>query len=146
VDNANSHKADWVRAALREHEAPLTRYAAQINGDAERARDVVQDTFVRLWAEEPARLNGRLAEWLYTVCRNRALDLRRKEKRMTPLTDVELETHESGEPSPALAVERRESAGQVLRLLDALPPNQREVVRLKFQNDLSYRKSAASPT
>jgi RNA polymerase sigma factor (sigma-70 family) len=140
LEDANSHKADWVRAALREHEGPLTRYAATITGDAERARDVVQDTFVRLWAEDPARLNGRLVEWLYTVCRNRALDLRRKEKRMTPLTDLELETHESVEPSPATNVERRESASQILRLLDDLPPNQREVVRLKFQNDLSYQE------
>jgi RNA polymerase sigma factor (sigma-70 family) len=140
VDDSNSHKAEWVRAALREHEGPLTRYAAQITGDPERARDVVQDTFVRLWAEEPARLNGRLTQWLFTVCRNRALDLRRKENRMTPLTDMELETREGVEPSPSTVVERRESAGQLLKLLDTLPPNQREVVRLKFQNDLSYQE------
>jgi RNA polymerase sigma factor (sigma-70 family) len=140
VNDSDSHKAQWVRAALREHEGPLTRYAAQITGDAERARDVVQDTFVRLWAEDPARLNGRLAPWLYTVCRNRALDLRRKENRMTPLTDVELETRASAEPSPASVAEQRESAGNLLRLLDTLPLNQREVVRLKFQNDLSYQE------
>src|SRR5262249_24806505 len=115
-------------------------YAAQITGDLERARDVVQDTFIKLCAEEPARLEGRLAEWLFTVCRNRALDVLRKEKRMMPLENIELETHESREPSPAAAAELNESAGQVSRLLAALPANQREVVRLKFQNGLSYRE------
>ena len=138
VDDANSNKADWVHAALREYEGPLTRYAAQITGDVERARDVVQDTFVKLCAEEPERLRGRVAEWLFTVCRNRALDVQRKESRMRPLGDIELECCESREPSPATAAEQRESAGQVTRMLAALPRNQQEVVRLKFQNGLSY--------
>ena len=38
-------KSDWIQAALREHEGPLVRYAAQLTGDLDRARDVVQDTF-----------------------------------------------------------------------------------------------------
>lgn len=140
MNDANSSKTDWVNSALGQYEGPLTRYAAQITGDVDRARDVVQDTFVKLCAEEPARLNGRLAEWLFTVCRNRALDVRRKESRMTQLTDYEMDTCESREPSPALAAEKSESAGQILRLLAALPPNQREVVRLKFQNGLTYQE------
>ena len=127
-----------MRAALRRYEGPLTRYAAQITGDAERARDVVQDTFVRLCAEEPARLDGHLAEWLFTVCRRRALDVRRKESRMTALTETHLDTAECAGPSPSQAAERNESAGHALRLLATLPPNQREVVRLKFQAGLSY--------
>jgi RNA polymerase sigma factor (sigma-70 family) len=139
VDDTDS-KVDWVRAALRQYEGPLIRYAARFTGDIERARDVVQDTFVRLCAEDPARLNGRLAEWLFTVCRNRALDVQRKERRMTPLHEIQAETWASHEPSPAFALEQQESAGQVLRLVDSLPRNQQEVVRLKFQNDLSYQE------
>ncbi len=131
-------KADWVRAALERHQSSLLRYATSIARDPERARDIVQDTFVRLCAEDPAKLEGCLAEWLFTVCRHRALDVLRKEKRMTPLTDMDLEVRESEEPSPALAAEKNETASQILRLLGALPPNQREVIRLKFQSDLSY--------
>ena len=133
-------KADWVRSALERHENSLLRYAASITGDVERARDVVQDTFVRLCAEDPAELDGKLAEWLFTVCRNRALDVQRKEKRMTPLTEIDLETRESGEPSPAAVAEKRETTDRALQFLDALPPNQREVIRLKFQSGLSYQE------
>ncbi|MDB6016532.1 MAG: polymerase sigma factor, sigma-70 family [Pedosphaera sp.] len=138
VDANNLTKADWVHAALRQYEGPLTRYAAQITGDIDRARDVVQDTFVRLCAKEPEHLEGHLAEWLFTVCRNRALDVQRKESRMTPLNEIELEAHESREPSPSVAAERSESASQVLRMVATLPANQQEVIRLKFQNGLSY--------
>ena len=140
VDDTDSNKADWVRSALRQYEGPLTRYAARLTGNLEQARDVVQDTFVRLCAEDPARLNGRLAEWLFTVCRNRARDVQRKERRMTSLDENRSETWASSEPSPALALEQQEIAGQVLRLLEALPQNQQEVVCLKFQNGLSYQE------
>ena len=133
-------KSDWIRSALAQHEGSLLRYAVSITGDPDRARDVVQDTFLRLWSEDPVRLNGCLAEWLFTVCRHRAIDVQRKENRMTALTDIDLETRASAEPDPAQAAEQSESTGAVLRLLDTLPPNQREVIRLKFQNGLSYQE------
>ena len=133
-------KSEWIRSALAQHESSLLRYAVSITGDPDRARDVVQDTFLRLWSEDPVRLNGCLAEWLFTVCRHRAIDVQRKENRMTALTDIDLETRASAEPDPAQAAEQSESTGAVLRLLDTLPPNQREVIRLKFQNGLSYQE------
>jgi RNA polymerase sigma factor (sigma-70 family) len=136
----NEAKAEWVRTALREYEGPLVRYAAQILGDLDRARDVVQDTFIRLCDEKPARLDGHIAEWLFKVCRNRALDVVRKEHRMKPIDEVELEKSSSPEPSPAAQAERNESARNLLRLVSALPANQREVVRLKFQSGLSYKE------
>jgi RNA polymerase sigma-70 factor (ECF subfamily) len=52
------------------------------------ARDVVQDVFARLCREPPADLNGRLTPWLYAACRNRAIDLRRKDSRVTFAADA----------------------------------------------------------
>jgi len=140
VDEQRDHRTAWVQDALRRFAGPLTRYAARITGDAERARDVVQDTFVRLWAADPARLNGKLAEWLFTVCRRRALDVNRKERRMTTLDEIELDATASAEPAPDAQAAQREGEGEALRLLATLPPNQQEVIRLKFQNGLSYQE------
>ena len=89
---------------------------------------------------DPDRVQGHLAEWLFTVCRNRALDVLRKENRMKPLTEVDLATRPADAPSPAAEAERRETTSEVLRLLAGLPRNQQEVVRLKFQNGLSYQE------
>jgi RNA polymerase sigma-70 factor (ECF subfamily) len=140
VNETNSTQADWVHSALRQYEGPLIRYAAQITGDLDRARDVVQDTFIRLCAEQPGRVEPHLAQWLFTVCRNRALDVRRKESRMKTLDDTEMNSQISTEPSPSAALETREAAGEVQRLLGTLSENQQEVVRLKFQNGLSYQE------
>lgn len=140
MHTTEADKAEWIRFALERHGSALTRYAASIIGNADQARDVVQDVFIRLWQEEPAKIEGHLVEWLFTVCRNRALDLQRKEGRMTTLTERDMETREDHKPSPALAAENGETAGQLLRLVGQLPPNQQEVVRLKFQSGLRYEE------
>jgi RNA polymerase sigma-70 factor (ECF subfamily) len=132
--------APWVRGAVAQFEGPLTLYAARLLGDAEVARDVVQETFLRLCVQERAVVESRLAEWLFTVCRNRALDVLRKESRMTQLSDEQVHHCLSPNPSPPDVAERREAADRVLALLDRLPAGQREAIRLRFQNGFSYRE------
>jgi RNA polymerase sigma-70 factor (ECF subfamily) len=132
-----------IRMALRRHEGPLVRYALGLTGDLESARDVVQDTFLRLWEQPLGSVDGHLTRWLYTVCRNRALDVQRKASRMTPLTDIEMDHRPAPGPSPADAATTRDDARRIEELLGDLPFNQREVVRLKFQNQLSYQEIAA---
>jgi RNA polymerase sigma factor (sigma-70 family) len=128
-------KSQWIEAALRQHESNLIRYATWILSDAERAREVVQETFLRLCRETPERIDDHLPQWLFTVCRNLAFDVRRKENRMTPLNDAPVADLRAG-----ALIEQKEAMSQVLRVLETLPKNQREVVYLKFQCDLSYKE------
>jgi len=128
--------SSWVPSVLAEYEQALTRYAAHITGDIERAREVVQDTFLKLCGQKPDQIRDHLAQWLYTVCRNRALDVVRKEKRMTGLSDVQLDLQAYSAISSAM--EKTEQLAEVLKVLNTLPSNQQEVLRLKFQGDLSY--------
>lgn len=130
---------DAIKALLHRLQGPLIRYAFQITGDVERARDVVQDAFLQLCSENRASLNGHLEPWLYTVCRNRALDVRRKEGRMNPLTETTAE-RSSDNPDPSVSMERTETLGSALKILQTLPASQQEVIRLKFQNELSYKE------
>lgn len=133
--------SSFVQAAVERHQAPLLRYATRLlHGDAERARDVVQDTFVRLMAQPPEQVNGHVAEWLFTVCRNRTHDVQRKEGRMKRFADGQVEQLTAPDPRPGRALERAEQHEAVLRLIDKLPHNQQEVVRLKFQNGFSYQQ------
>jgi RNA polymerase sigma-70 factor (ECF subfamily) len=132
--------AEWLGEILLKYEGDLLRYAQRIVGDPEQARDVVQETFLKLWRQDRAELDGHLVEWLYTVCRNQAVDVRRKEQRMYTLAEESWAVRESAGPSPGTLAECRDSAAQVLDLVDGLPPNQQEVIRLKFQGGLSYRE------
>jgi len=138
---AGSDASSFVPAAVARHQAPLLRYATRLlGGDADRARDVVQDTFVRLMAQPPAQVDGHVAEWLFTVCRNRTHDVLRKEGRMKRFEEGQVERLTAAEPLPGRSLERAEQHETVLRLIGRLPPNQQEVVRLKFQNGFSYQE------
>lgn len=133
--------SSFVQAAVERHQAPLLRYAARLlGGDADRARDIVQDTFVRLMAQPPAEVDGHVAEWLFTVCRNRTLDVLRKEGRMKRFEEGQVERLTAVEPPPGRTLERAEQHAAVLQLIGRLPHNQQEVVRLKFQNGFSYQE------
>lgn len=138
--DGNPAQAAWVRQALDTYERPLVRYAARFTGDLESARDVVQDTFVKLCRENPAKLNGRLAPWLYTVCRNRALDVRKKEGRMQALQQTEAEARPDRSPGPHMRAMVREEHALVLEVIATLPANQQEAFRLKFEHGLTYRE------
>ncbi len=130
----------WIRSAVSRFEAPLTLYAARLLADADRARDVVQETFLRLCRQDRSVIEERLAEWLFTVCRNRAMDVLRKEGRMTQLSEEQVRLRVGPEPEPAELVGQREESKRVLAMLERLPNNQRDVIRLKFQNGFSYRE------
>ena len=139
--SARSHEnAAFVRTAVEQYQAPLLRYATRLVNDPDRARDVVQDTFVRLMAQPPATIDSHLAEWLFTVCRNRAFDVNRKEGRMKQFDEGAVERVVAAEPQPGAALEAEETHAAIVRLIDRLPPNQQEVIRLKFQNGFSYRE------
>src|SRR5690349_6373352 len=158
-----------LRGLLDRYERPLIRYAQSIVGDLESARDVVQDTFIRYVrltagaevADDAMQSDSDIPEnsdglapaavsqldpsdtkhveaWLFTVTRNRALDYVRKHSRIIAMPLPEERPSEDRGPDEALA--SRDAADWLLKLLDSLTPNQREVIRLKFQNDLSYQE------
>ncbi len=132
-----------VRRALDQYETSLIAYAAGIlGGDIERGRDVVQDALLRLYLTEPARIRDNLKSWLYTVCRNRALDILRKDHRLDLGNDEVIDAAHDHEPDPRQSAVNRELYDHIWRCVDLLRPNQREVVRLKFLHDCSYQEIA----
>jgi len=155
---ANSDRVA-LAAALTRYEGPLLRYAVRLTGDAELAREIVQDTFVRLCerrapqeaepnciqfgAEAIRRESSRDGQgpWLFAVCRNRALDLL-KRRRTRRSAGNEAEVVAGPAQSPDAALERHDEHARVLGLLATLPERQQQVVRLKFQAGLSYKEIA----
>lgn len=132
-------KQDWLLETVDCYEGRLIQYAARIIGDTEQARDVVQETFLQLWKAKRTKVEGHLEQWLYTVCRNRCLDLIKKGKRMFSLnTDTEFAGDEN--ISQIDNIELQETKGNVLAAIQALPSNQKEVICLKFQNEFSYKE------
>ncbi|MBB5035843.1 RNA polymerase sigma factor [Prosthecobacter dejongeii] len=132
-----------VRRALDQYESNLIAYTAGIlNGDYERARDVVQDALLKLYLTDPDKVRDNLKAWLFTVCRNRALDILRKDHRLDLGNDDAMDSAVSFDPDPAENADSQELHARLWELVEKLRPNQREVIRLKFMHDCSYQQIA----
>ena len=135
-------KREEFEEIVHRFEIPLFQYAQRITGDRELARDVVQETFVKFQRNGALRREEEPATWLFTVCRNAALNVCRKERRMMYVDEEVIEARESEQPMPFDQLEQKEATGFLLRIVGTLPPRQQEVIQLKFQNDLSYQQIA----
>lgn len=133
-----SELEEFIEKAVEEHESALIGYARTFVHDLDRARDVVQDTFIRLCKQDPEKLGEHLRSWLFTVCRNRCLDVLRKDRRIDPIDDFRWQNMAGNEPQPDQQAEDDDHFAAVMRFMDRLPKNQREVILLKFHQGMSY--------
>ena len=129
-----------VTEAATRHEKQLQRYSTRLLRDADLAADVVQEAFGRLQTEEPPPEN--LRAWLYRVARNCALDLLRRRARTEPLENPQWLAADTASADPAALAQANEEYAMLMSEMNALPARQREALRLKFQEGLSYAEIA----
>jgi len=122
----------------------LLALASRILGDADEAKDVAQESFLRIWRQAASWRSGeaRFDTWLHRVALNLCHDrLRRRKQR--PLSEEEvLELADSAAPLD----EQLESADRSARMaaaLAALPERQREAIVLQYYQELSNIDAAA---
>ncbi len=135
-------KQRWIEALVEQYEKPLCRYAYSLTRSVSAAQDAVQETFLRLCKADRAKIEGHEAAWLFQVCRSRVFDMKRKEKPMNNLTPAQESVLAAPGHNPAESAMHRDSESLVPRLMEGLPDRQREAIRLKFQQNLSYRDIA----
>jgi len=145
-----SPRPESVEDLFEALESPLLRYALRLVPDADTAEDVVQESFMRLHTHfaEVREPRG----WLYQTAHNLALNHQRKTARITPLDVAHDRSGGSFEPSndppdprprPDEQTARREGIGLVRSGLKSLDARARQVVELKFHEDLSYKEISA---
>jgi RNA polymerase sigma factor (sigma-70 family) len=132
----------YIEQAITEYESPLIGYARTYLHDLDRSRDVVQDTFIRLCKQDPDKVHEHLKSWLFTVCRNRCLDVLRKDKRVEPLDEIRWQKVAGNDAAPDEQAAQDDKLAEVMHFMDRLPQNQKEVILLKFHQGMSYDEIA----
>lgn len=133
-----------VEQAFLKLEAPLLRYAQRLLGDIAMAEDIVQDAFLKLQKDFPEVRSPR--SWLFRTVHNLSLNYRRNHQRLTSTYSDPNSDHtipfEAADPQPLPDehIARWESIGLVRLGLDSLEERSRELLRLKFQDNLSYKE------
>lgn len=134
---------DDLAALVTRHHSPLLGFLYRLTGgDRPLAEDLVQEVFLRVLRSigqyHPARP---FKPWLYAVAVNAARDhYKRAETRRTEALPPDYDA--PGEPSPLAAVTAAETWAQVAAAVRALPEPQREVLLLRYSEDLSLAEIA----
>lgn len=138
--------AETLEALFESLETPLLAYAYRLTQSVEVAQDLVQEAFLRL-QEHFSRVKEP-KPWLYRTVHNLAANHHRKANRMVTMqrTDkegdtVEMETKDN-EMLPDESIVHQEALGMVRLSLETLDVRSRELVRLKFEEDMTYRQIA----
>ena len=122
-----------LAAIFAAEESGLLRFAISLVSRRNVAEELVQDTFLRLhqvWADVE---NPRA--WLYRSVRSLALNHLRD---CRPETELMEDTATSGENLPLEELGRNEAVGTVRLLLAEMPPEDRNLVQLKYLDGLKY--------
>jgi RNA polymerase sigma-70 factor (ECF subfamily) len=130
-------------ARLFEHFAPrLKAYLMKAGAPAGAAEDFAQDAMLTVWrkAELFDSAKARAATWIFTIARNRRLDVLRQDARRTPMPEIELSQDEPERPDQILSMSQ--DAARLKTAMARLSADQIEVLRLAFFQDNPHSEIA----
>lgn len=106
------------------------------------AEDFAQDAMLTVWRKADLfdGRKARAATWIFTIARNRRLDMLRRDARPLPTPEIDLADEEVRRPDDILAM--AEDAERVRDALSRLKPDQVEVLRLAFFMDSPHSEIA----
>lgn len=134
--------AEAFRQLVEAYQTPAYRLAARMCGP-DSAEDVTQEAFLAAWRALPEfRGDCRFSTWLYRLVSNAAIDCLRREKKHRDTGDVDDLELPDGSPSPQEQAERSDTRDAVRRALDRLSPEHRQVLLLRFMQELDYGEIA----
>lgn len=142
------------RTLVERHQERIYGYLVGMVRDTSVADDLFQDTFVKAIRAMQAKkgsydAQGRWLQWVMRIARNTALDYLRSRKRtrarFTMENDEGLELDQimvDGQPDASDVLQRKEQTEWLYACIDRLPPEQREVVLLRHESELTFREIA----
>jgi RNA polymerase sigma-70 factor (ECF subfamily) len=134
------------RLLVERWEAPILRFLERMLDGREEARDVGQETFVRVYREARRyRPQGQFRSWLYRVAGNLARG-RLRRRRILHWVPFDIARHDRPQPAarPDEHYEREDVRAAVREALEHLPDRQREAVLLRRYAGLSHGEIAAA--
>jgi RNA polymerase sigma-70 factor (ECF subfamily) len=140
---------DLLDRLIEQYQYRLFRYLLYITGDKARAEDFFQETWIRV-LERGHQYDGKskFEAWLFAIARHLVIDWQRTKKAQSldALTDPEqerpLQIANESEPSPLLQVLAQESEQNVQASLGKISAIYREVLLLRFQEELQIEEMA----
>ena len=137
------HQDRAAFAELYEHFAPRVKgFLMKSGSDASLAEECAQDVMATLWRKAHMfdATRASVATWIFTIARNRRIDLLRKQRRPEP---EELTWGPEHEPDQADTIALQQETEILGKAIQDLPSAQRELLEKAYFGDLSHSEIAA---
>ena len=148
VAGLHRHDPDTIERLIELYQHRLFRYLLFLTGNRDLAQDLFQDTWMRV-LERGSQYTGRarFETWMFAIARNLMIDHTRKRSTVSldEATDPDKERPleiAADTPSPFDHFESGEQAARISRALLALEPLYREVLVLRFHEEMSLEEIA----
>ncbi|WP_405360166.1 sigma-70 family RNA polymerase sigma factor [Roseobacter sp.] len=143
VVRIRDHKDKAAFAELFSHFAPRVKgFLIKSGADASLAEECAQDVMVALWHKahqfDPSRAS--VATWIFTIARNRKIDILRKQRRPDP---EDLTWGPEQEPDQTDVLALQQETERLGTALSKLPEAQRELIEKAYFGDLTHSEIAA---
>lgn len=148
MDAPGNSKREGFEAEALPHLDAVYRFARSLTGDPERAQDLAQEAMLKAYrAWHQYRQGTNVRAWLFTIVRNTFINqYRRQQQEGTPVDVTEIESHATlpagSESDPEASFFEQLVDEEVLRAIEGLPAEFREVLILSDMEDLSYAEIA----
>ena len=147
IARARRGDADAFEQLVAAYRDQVFRLALRMCGSEADADEVAQEAFLSAWKALPNfRGESQFSTWLYQLTTHAAIDLMRREKRQIAADDITEVSAADPAPSPQQQAEQSEQREIVRDAILQLAPEQREVVVLRFMEELSYEEIGAMLT
>jgi RNA polymerase sigma-70 factor (ECF subfamily) len=156
ADTSPGEEKDWAAVLIRirdgrdeaafvevfQHFAPRVKaFLMRSGADAATAEECVQEVMTTVWQKaglfDPSRAS--LATWIFTIARNRRIDVLRRQKRPEP---EDLTWGPEAEPDQEDWLSLQQESEQLGEAIAALPAKQRDLIEKAYYGDLSHNEIA----
>ncbi len=136
------HRDRKAFAMLFTHFAPRVKgFLIKSGADATMAEECAQDVMATLWHKagqyDPSRAS--VSTWIFTIARNRRIDMLRRDRRPDP---EDLPWGPEPEPEQADVVAHQQETEKLSAALKSLPDAQRELIEKAYFGDLTQSEIA----
>ena len=144
VDRALAGDEAAFNALFTRHHEYVYNIVFGIVGREDEASDVLQEVFLLVYRKlKTFRRGSRFGTWLYRIAVNRAVDRARtlSRRRWLPFLEAAQDI-EDPRMGPEEAAAKQSDADRVQRVLTMIPPNHRDVLVLKYYQEMSIDEMA----
>jgi RNA polymerase sigma-70 factor, ECF subfamily len=142
TNRSAGREAEFARI-FDEYSAPIYNYVLRMVGDADRAADIAQDTFIKAYRKLDSLTDAAATRsWIYRIATNTAIDDMRRRRMVRPMPDDDptFANRPDHRPGPEAEVMAGTLDERVQRALMTLRPNHRQCLLLSDLEDMNARQ------